>query len=86
MDVSRIPGSIGQPPAEVKGPSFETLPWLVNTSPDVSYEDRRGNPLQETAPMMSKAPSNDSVKTDLMGRTANEINGGRTILDGGGTG
>lgn len=79
----------GQPPAEVKGPSFDTMGWLHTTSPDVSYEDRRanGNPLQETAPMTPKAWDNDSIKRpDLMERTANEINGGRTLSDGGGVG
>ena len=60
--------------------------WLHTTSPKTDYEDRQGNPLQETAPMTPKAWSNDSLKPDLMGRTSNEENGGRTILDGGGTG
>ena len=84
MDFS-IPGAKGQPPVETKGPSYDTMGWLHTTSPKTDYEDRQGNPLQETAPMTPKAWSNDSLKPDLM-TPANEKNGGRTIFDGGGTG
>lgn len=87
-DVSRIPGAKGQPPSEVKGPSFDTMPWLHTTKPNTDYEDKGGNPLQETAPMTPKVfhGDNNTALTDLMGKTANEINGGKTIFDGGGTG
>lgn len=86
MDLS-IPGAKGQPPVETKGPSFNSMGWLHTTNPKTDYVDRQGNPGQLTAPM-SGGPfnsTNDSKDYASL-KTTNEINGGRTIFQGGGTG
>lgn len=84
MSYTGVPGAKGQPTETVKGPSMETLSWAVNPTPKVDYA--MGNPLQETSPaQMVPQTTNDSQQPGLP-QTANEINGGKDLFDGGGVG
>jgi hypothetical protein len=78
-----LPGQTGQPPKNVKGPSFNTMQWVHTTTPKVDYAE--GNPGQETSPLQNKVWGNDSQKPAFP-TTSNEKNGGRGMANGGGVG
>jgi hypothetical protein len=79
-----IPGAKGQPDMDFVGGGFDTMGLAHTKSPSTDYMDKKGNPLQETAPTQVKAWSNDSEEKAL-GQTSNEINGGRSLTGGGTT-
>lgn len=84
MSFTGVPGAKGQPTETgLKGPSMETLSWAIDPTPKVDYA--MGNPLQETSPAEMKPQTTNDTQTMDMG-TANEINGGRDMFDGGGIG
>lgn len=83
MDASKIPGATGQPDEPLQGPSMETMQWVHTTSPKVDYAE--GNPGQDTSPAPSHALSNDSERRATP-QSANDLNGGRDLFQGGGTG
>jgi len=78
-----VPGATGQPAESFQGPSMDTLGWTTTTTPKVDYA--MGNPLQETSPAEMKPVPGDS-QSGPMTPTANSINGGKTLFDGGGLG
>lgn len=84
MSFTGVPGATGQPTEQLKGPSMETLTWATTATPNVDYA--MGNPLQETSPAeMKPQTTNDSQQPGLP-QSANEMNGGRDLFNGGGVG
>lgn len=83
-NVEMVPGQMGQPPKDIQGPSMDTMGWVHTKSPKVDYLPGGGNPGQSTAPHEIKAWDNDTDPGNL--KTANEINGGRSMQKGGGVG
>ena len=81
---TKVPGSKGQPDMDFAGGYYDTMGLVHTKSPSTDYMDRKGNPLQETAPTEVKAWSNDSDEKPL-GTTSNELNGGRSLKGGGTT-
>ena len=81
-NVETVPGQMNQPAKDIQGPSYDTFGWVATESPKTDYQE--GNPLQETTPMTIKSWDNQSVK--ITTQTANDINGGRGMDDGGGIG
>lgn len=83
MSFSGVPGAKGQPTEQLQGPSMNTITWVVTATPKVDYA--MGNPLQDTSPAeMNPQLSNDSQEQAM--QTANDINGGKSLQDGGGLG
>ena len=63
---------------------MDTIKWTVDTTPKVDYA--MGNPLQETSPAEMKPQTSNDSQDGPMTPTANAINGGKTLQDGGGLG
>lgn len=83
-NVEVVPGQKGQPAKDIQGPSYDTFGWVATESPKVDYLPGGGNPLQSTAPCSIKSWDNQSEPGSV--KTTNEINGGKSMQSGGGTG
>ena len=63
---------------------METVKWVTTATPNVDYA--MGNPLQDTSPAEMKPQLSNDSQEGPMTPTANELNGGKSMQDGGGLG